>query len=72
MNTIMQDKRQIMAVVELGVNEPFTYRIGTWEVTNIVPYEENGHMAAITWIAVERNGEIYTRFPADKAMIFYK
>lgn len=50
----------------------FAYRVGVLGVTKITPYEENGHMAPITWIAIEKGEEIYARFPADKAVIFYK
>lgn len=38
----------------------------------IVAYEENGHMAALTFFAVYRNGVIIARVPATLAEVRYK
>jgi hypothetical protein len=66
--SIMQDKRTIYTVAAHWGWYARLYRDG---VTAIIPYEERGEMAAVTWLAVYVGAEIRHRIPAHLCRIEY-
>ena len=49
-----------------------TFEVGLNGVTSIIPYNENGQMAAVPWIAVYKGEKIVARFDAVNIVIKYK
>lgn len=74
MNTrIIDDKAEIYSIEELGRDQNyFAWKVGARGVTAITPYEENGQMASITWLAIMQGDFVAARVPADKFAIVYK
>lgn len=57
---IIDDVREISSIFD----GPWSARVGEAGVTSIIPYEENGEMAAVTWFAVYRGNNIWLRVRA--------
>lgn len=69
--TIMQDDRPIQALY-FNDAEGSALRLGTGTVKAFRPYEENGEMAPVTWIAViDFSDKITRRVPARMVEIEY-
>jgi len=66
--TIMQDKRPIYAIYFESRDEG--YMVGV-RCDRITPYQENGEMAEVTWLAVERDGEVVARVPSRLVSVHY-
>lgn len=69
--TIVQDDRPIKALYFNDAEDNFL-QLGTGTVKEFRPYEENGEMAPVTWIAViDFNDKIARRIPARMVEIEY-
>lgn len=67
--TIIEDEREITYVSNHdGTAE---WNVGRNGITSIRPYNENGDMAPIVWLAVYRGDEILARVRADYYVIGY-
>lgn len=74
----IDDKRPIVAIFVSQEQEvyrviPPGQKCERWDQCHkIVPYEENGHMAGITWLAIIRDGAIDARVNANACSISYR
>ena len=59
MINIMQDERPITALV---FPDGSSVQVGNGTVDGIMPYEENGEMAAVIWFVGLKDGEILYRY----------
>lgn len=50
----------------------YSYRVGEYGITQIIPYDENGEMVHVPWIAITRGNEVWKRIPARLVVITYK
>ena len=65
---IFEDEREIKGIYSDEGREGWT--VGK-TVTKIIPYQENGEMAPITWLAVYKNENIIVRIAARGVQIHY-
>lgn len=60
------------AAIFVGENDE-GFAVGVGGITKIVPYEEQGEMSMVPWLAVfDDEDEIVARIPAHMALITYK
>lgn len=72
MKDLNADKRPIIQITELSTGEEaFSWKVGVRGVTEIIPYYENGHMAALPWLAVHQGEHVCARVPAQAFAILY-
>lgn len=68
MKRIVEDARPIKAI-ECATS----WLVGCDGITKIVPYEEAGHMAPLTWFAIYKGDFLYARVGASvDAEVYYK
>ena len=65
---LIEDSREIFAIG--GVYSAIF--VGSNGVTKIVPYHENGQMAAVPWFAVYCGDEIWRRYDAAGMWVEYR
>lgn len=65
---ILQDKRPIKGIYWEG----WSAEVGDRGVTKIVPYEETGEMAMVTWFAIYAGDEIFMRYSAKNCLVKYE
>ena len=63
LKTIREDDRPILELVFPGV-EGAIYRVGTFGLTRIVAYAENGQGASVPWFALYQGEALQTRVNA--------
>ncbi len=70
---IMEDNRPIygLSFEDDVKNGGFFVGPHDHEMEKIIPYEEYGDMAPVTWFAVYRGGEIFVRVPARMVVVHY-
>ena len=69
-NRIINDPRPIQCVWEV-FTKSYAWTVGTDGVTAIVPYQEPGQGAMVTWMAVYAGDTIVARMPAAAMGIYY-
>jgi hypothetical protein len=68
---LSKDKRPIREIYSTAAGSSFGAVTGERGVTEIVPYDESGHMACIPWIAVMVGDRCWIRMPAETVVIHY-
>ena len=61
MKNIMEDKREIGRIEIFTQHSMDIVSYTSRDNFKIIPYHENGEMAAVVWFAIEKNGEIISR-----------
>jgi len=70
-NRIFDDTRKISAIHFDDV-EGSSFTVGTFGITAIVAYRENGEMDNVPWLAIYKGDDIYQRLPANRVRIVYE
>ena len=67
-NTVLSRDDRLIASIVLDGTE---YRANYCGLSNIVAYDECGHMSSVPWIAVYKGDDIFLRVQADHVTIRY-
>jgi len=72
-NTELSRDERPIETIDFGPDneDALFFKVGEQKITEIIAYDESGHMSNIPWIAVLKGEHIHLRTPADKVAVTY-